>query len=1790
MYDEPVESDDEPDPDNPSSTAFEWKWTGGKVSYLIVNVNGLMTTEKAMDLGHLLEKFRWPSLIMISETDGVARKSNLHAKLGPDVCRRYNIRYSMRSTSLTGLPLHARGRVGGGIALLVHRQLQMSIREMSLPVDPAKDHLLDGHVRWYRLDPLIARPGTRVLPSPRALHRPVLVTVAYVPPQGAWGKRVRSVCFDTMTAIDEQVMDLRQQEDVFALTMEHSNHPDGGVDLPLDYSKLCTAAEMRAALNHADATSQVGHRHRGRLELGLDGQLHVRRLKSRNAPDLIRAPRRMRAAIKAGAAFSIAAARNGKAAVAGVLGARQSDTWVRCKRCRTTASRRGARPRPSGCMRRSCGRMIAVHDQLRLPHDLIINALQCPRGGSDFLTHKTRRIWWTNATTIDHAVTWGSFFVAPLKRHDPADLGYVVDVCDTAGLLDGGKARKRRRFASDLKARNADQWEIAQTANQLAEDTPGQAGDVHVREAHITGILNGAQGTSPPWAERVTPHVAAAKRAVKVAWDQAATLRRRRRLHLEAQGPWSTEEQHAHNHAQRALKSAQKALARSVARAAATAAARAKQHAPLAFWRTLDEHSRDPGSSGQTALGLLDVLNDKRGRLISRDRKTNWQHAANHRRSTYAIRPDLGSGQLQLDRALVLVSEACQDICQSPDGQTLAPDSYARKCAADAAYPMRGCESRPGRPGLPALLSRVDAARAALEADRLAGRFHDVGETVRALHAAHVTAINRDFSLTEVLHIFSILRDVGPGIDGIAPVILQKFTESNLLASDIVDLINEVWRTGVLPEPWRLHRCLLCYKGKNADPCCLDNYRGLGIDQCLLKVLALAMLERLDGFLKQTRGLSAAQGGFQRQRGTPEQIFTLSETVRSAILRKDVHLTFLDIAGAYDSVLHPILWRKCLDRGIYGRFLTTLMAIYDAASMVLELDGERSGPIAIECGVLQGNPLSPALFNMYIDDTVRALQERGRDDADGPWGLPLPRVEKVDSSRPLVANQAERTQDDFLTCLFYADDGVLMESSLVRMQTLIDLARSELELIGLLLNIPKTKWLPVARSSLAGSDADAHAGLSNQAYRTLRAAALQSPLLVAGTPIAMVAYFDYLGAKVSWRWNWQAAWRDATTRARFELHKLMRGGLHNCGLTMEHLCDYVRGKVACHFNYIAAVSGAGGTKTSAPWRDSENVLTRALQAVSGYAFADGDMLKLESGTWDQQTRIDMLLLRFFFKVCTTDVDAPLYRAMCLSIRSLTHAQRSSPSTADAHVDHLHRQPWAQQLMAAMQRFQLPSLDPDKLWEPMSTLVALQAFDPSIDGFDNVPHPANYPPIVRLTLDTQLAQSFRPFRLVCLGVQPAELKVGVSCWDLPDTADYATVFSSWTPPLRAACFAALKRRGNARRQLLAATLLSGEATAASSHRRYVAIKRASYLETYWHLQDVEAARRLLRVRLDNAAVRDVVLRNGRGNRGDVRVADRVLRACYCCPAIQGQTGIYHPETIDHVLLHCPAHQARRAAFMAAILSLAAEPATLAVATTATAPAPPFDGEASASATAWLAVMKLCTGVGPPTAPAPSAADTTAPPRPPPAPFGPLTAAQAVACATRDEPDLVWDAAAAAATALWVSTLTLDWAQSMRPPWLDSALGREAAPQAAESGPTPGFRLATLVARYAKDVFHARRQLMRAEGSDYAHLARDPAPAKPRKPKAPQAPPAPVGKDPKARKGKPVATARKPRPRARHARGPGQAAPVTTCVAAQPLAPMHTTGSGPSASPNRPASSVAQLHLGGVPPSAPHMPTL
>jgi hypothetical protein len=189
----------------------------------------------------------------------------------------------------------------------------------------------------------------------------------------------------------------------------------------------------------------------------------------------------------------------------------------------------------------------------------------------------------------------------------------------------------------------------------------------------------------------------------------------------------------------------------------------------------------------------------------------------------------------------------------------------------------------------------------------------------------------------------------------------------------------------------------------------------LGIGAIWEKVLSLMMMHRLEQFLTKTDALHGSQGGFLRMRGPPEQVFTLSETVRAELLQSGnsapVFLTFIDIEKAYDSVVHPKLWARCAEMGIGGRFLATLQSMYAHKRGTVDINGELIGSHDIECGVLQGNPLSPLLFNIYIDKLLRSIDDFARR-ADSSVGIPLPRH---------ATSSFER-----LCSLFFADDGVLI--------------------------------------------------------------------------------------------------------------------------------------------------------------------------------------------------------------------------------------------------------------------------------------------------------------------------------------------------------------------------------------------------------------------------------------------------------------------------------------------------------------------------------------------------------------------------------------------------------------------------------------------------------------------------------------------------------------------------------------------------------------------------------------------
>ncbi len=299
---------------------------------------------------------------------------------------------------------------------------------------------------------------------------------------------------------------------------------------------------------------------------------------------------------------------------------------------------------------------------------------------------------------------------------------------------------------------------------------------------------------------------------------------------------------------------------------------------------------------------------------------------------------------------------------------------------------------------------------------------------------------------------------------------------------------------------WAEIRVVLLYKGKGSDPYCLDNYRGLGIGAVLEKVLSLLMMKLLESFLTSTSSLHPSQGGFCPQRGPPEQTFTLSEAVRAALRARGVSPAFLcfnDIERAYDSIQHAKLWARCIEMGIGGRFLSTLQAMHAGKKAVLDINGELLGSQDIETGVLQGNPLSPLLFNFYIDALVRLIDELAATRGDAA-GVPLPRV-GADLLGPLPTALSSL---DVLYSLFFADDGVLIGRDRATLQLMLDAVVIELGEICLLLNAMKTKVLIVP--PLTATEAQ---------YQAIKLEVSDAGGFTArGQPVRIVDEFLYFGA------------------------------------------------------------------------------------------------------------------------------------------------------------------------------------------------------------------------------------------------------------------------------------------------------------------------------------------------------------------------------------------------------------------------------------------------------------------------------------------------------------------------------------------------------------------------------------------------------------------------------------------------------------------------------------------------------
>jgi hypothetical protein len=193
------------------------------------------------------------------------------------------------------------------------------------------------------------------------------------------------------------------------------------------------------------------------------------------------------------------------------------------------------------------------------------------------------------------------------------------------------------------------------------------------------------------------------------------------------------------------------------------------------------------------------------------------------------------------------------------------------------------------------------------------------------------------------------------------------------------------------------------------------NYRGITLLSVVGKVYNRVLGDRLISFAeRETGGIVEEQGGFRPDRGTEDQLFVLTEVLRSRTERT-TFTAFIDVKKAYDTVWRTGLWKRLWDEGVRGKMWRAIKGMYSVVQSSVLVGEEKTEMFDLHTGVRQGCVMSPVLFSFFINGLAREIKEKTR---------------------------GVRVGNTQVRLLLYADDIVLLADSKEDLQAMLDIVTS----------------------------------------------------------------------------------------------------------------------------------------------------------------------------------------------------------------------------------------------------------------------------------------------------------------------------------------------------------------------------------------------------------------------------------------------------------------------------------------------------------------------------------------------------------------------------------------------------------------------------------------------------------------------------------------------------------------------------------------------------------------------------
>lgn len=316
---------------------------------------------------------------------------------------------------------------------------------------------------------------------------------------------------------------------------------------------------------------------------------------------------------------------------------------------------------------------------------------------------------------------------------------------------------------------------------------------------------------------------------------------------------------------------------------------------------------------------------------------------------------------------------------------------------------------------------------------------------VKKFNDNNLKELNQQIKKKEMSKILKKLKNgKAPGMDRILNEMIKY--SYPFLKSLFKKLFNLIILSGKVPDIW-------CYGlvspiHKSGDPLNPSNYRPICVISCLGKFFINILNSRLSILFKKKNMIHVSQIGFEEKHRTADHVFTLKTIVNNFVQHKPkgkIYACFVDFKKAYDSVWHKGLFHKLKNFNIQGSFLKIIEDIYSKSFCAVKINNQRTNFFPYEKGVRQGCPLSPILFNFYINDSAFQLDK------------------KTDTSKLLLPNNAH------ITCLMYADDIVIISLSPIDLQSNLNTLQEYCLNWMLNINTEKTKCITFQKKNRKNS-------------------------------------------------------------------------------------------------------------------------------------------------------------------------------------------------------------------------------------------------------------------------------------------------------------------------------------------------------------------------------------------------------------------------------------------------------------------------------------------------------------------------------------------------------------------------------------------------------------------------------------------------------------------------------------------------------------------------------------------------